>query len=55
MKITTKTSPQGVEIEYIEYVQAVSQPDISSYKTMIELGRTHRNMLDQKKQKDGAK
>ncbi|UEW68416.1 hypothetical protein [Xanthomonas phage MET23-P3] len=46
MRITTKTSPQGVAIEYVEPDQGTSERDIQHFRTMIELGREKQNRRD---------
>lgn len=46
MRITTKTSPQGVAIEYVEPDQGTSERDIQHFRTMIELGRQKQNRRD---------
>ena len=43
MKITTKTSPQGVVIEYIENERTISQGQLNHYRTMIEIMREAAN------------
>lgn len=56
MQITTKTSPQGVEIEFIEYTPADSGPRLAHLSKMAELNREARNRREQREtRKDGAK
>lgn len=60
MRITEKTSPQGVAIEYVEPDQETSARDIEHFRTMIELGRQKQNRRDgqrtqQAAGQDGAK
>ena len=56
MKITKKTSPQGVEIEYVEYAPAASAHQLAHLSTMAKLDRERRCRRDERaKRKDGAK
>ena len=54
MRITEKTSPQGVAIEYVEPDQATSERDIQHFRTMIELGREKQNRRDAKRPQQDA-
>lgn len=48
MRITEKTSPQGVSIEFVEYESTTSARDIQHFKTMIEINRERQNRRDAK-------
>ena len=49
MQITTKTSPQGVGIEFIEYTPATTGPRLQHLSRMTELNREARNRIDARK------
>lgn len=50
MKITTKTSPQGVEIEYIEYQRAESERALYHARVMnrIRIEKLNRRDAEEK-------
>ena len=48
MNITTKTSPQGVAIEYVEYERAITQGRLHYFRTMIQLQREAANRRNAK-------
>lgn len=48
MRTITKTSPQGVAIEFVEYEPTTSARDIQHFQTMIELRREQQNRRDAK-------
>ena len=54
MKIITKRSPQGIEIEFIEYVPAHSQPILDHLSTMARLNREERNRRDERAKRTGG-
>lgn len=54
MKIITKRSPQGIDIEFIEYVPAHSQPILDHLSTMVRLNREDRNRRDERAARKGA-
>ena len=55
MRTTTKTSPQGVAIEFVEYEPTASASDIQHFRTMIELRREQQNRRDAKRQQQAAR
>ena len=54
MKIITKRSPQGIDIEFIEYVPAHSQPILDHLSTMARLNREDRSRREDRAKRNGG-